>query len=155
MSSTKLYVIRSVGPSSTLGNELKSMLESESHVNILDEHNDILAITWLVDGSTIGNDNSLLSRVNGCDLFMVSFRYGIWQNNIPLPISKRLKRTVSDRESKYQSIAVTMEILYPYKAIIHSGYDIRKRVGFTELLYTIDTCIVLDWYPMKEHWKGR
>ena len=67
VSSTKLCVIRSLVPSSTLGNELKLMLESESNVDIVDEKNSMLAITWLTNDSTIGDNNYLLSKAKGKD----------------------------------------------------------------------------------------
>ena len=65
---------------------------------------------------------------------MVFFRHGVWQDIPPL-IPKILKRTVSDELIKCQPTAVTMELLHPYQARIHPDDDVRKRVGFVEILY--------------------
>ena len=85
--SNKLYVVKSCVPLKRIGTDQLDLIERDAQVEVTIT-DDSYRITWIADDSTIGEEQLLIYKKNGCGKYINSLEHSEWK---ALPSSTKKK----------------------------------------------------------------
>ena len=86
-------MVKSCVPLKRIGTDQLDLIERDAQIEVTIT-DDSYRITWIADDSTIGEEQSLISKKNGCGKYINSLEHGEWK---ALPSSTKKKGSESCR----------------------------------------------------------